>query len=96
MRALEEQVASGQCRYYEPVLDAVPGVQCQMSFAGYRGPGQCRHTYISQMLTAGMPVEWISKQTGTSPEMIRRRYGKWIDDDAADMVGLAEKKLGLR
>lgn len=62
----------------------------------YRGPGQCRHTYISQMLTAGMPIEWISKQTGTSPEMIRRRYGKWIDDDAGDMVALAETRLGLR
>ncbi len=62
----------------------------------YRGPGQCRHTYISQMLTAGMDIEWISKQAGTSTEMIRRRYGKWIDDDAADMVALAEKRLGLR
>lgn len=62
----------------------------------YRPPGQCRHTYISQMLTAGLPVEWISKQTGTSPEMIRRRYGKWIDDDAQDMIALAEKRLGLR
>jgi len=61
----------------------------------YRGPGQCRHTYISQMLTAGMDLQWISKQTGTGVEMIRRRYGKWIEDDAPDMIGLAEKRLGL-
>ncbi|MBD3610480.1 MAG: DUF3596 domain-containing protein [Gammaproteobacteria bacterium] len=61
----------------------------------YRGPGQCRHTYISQMLTANMPIEWISKQTGTSVEMIRRRYGKWIDEDAKDMVATAESRLGL-
>lgn len=44
---------------------------------------------ISQMLTIDMPVEWISKQTDTSPDMIRRRYGKWIDD-AADTIKQAE------
>lgn len=62
----------------------------------YRGPGQCRHTYISQMLTAGMPLEWISKQVGTSPEMIRKRYGRWIEEDAGEMTALAERQLGLR
>lgn len=60
-----------------------------------RGTNQCRHTYISQMLTAGMPAEWIAKQAGTSVAMIRKHYGKWIIDDAADMVGLAEGRLGL-
>jgi len=61
----------------------------------YRGPGQCRHTFISQMLTAGLDVNWIAKITGTSVEMIRKRYGKWIDDDAPDMVSIAENRLGL-
>jgi len=61
----------------------------------YRGPGQCRHTYISQMLTARMDLQWISKQTGTSVEMIRRKYGKWIEEDAPDMITLAEKRLGI-
>lgn len=37
VRALKEQVASGQCRYYEPVLDAVPGVQCQVDPGELRG-----------------------------------------------------------
>ncbi len=60
-----------------------------------RGTNQCRHTYISQMLTAGMPAEWIAKQAGTSVAMIRKHYGKWIVDDAADMVTLAESRLGL-
>ncbi|HDT4446133.1 TPA: IS21-like element ISCfr8 family transposase, partial [Enterobacter roggenkampii] len=27
--ALKEEVATGQHRYYEPVVDEVPGVQCQ-------------------------------------------------------------------
>lgn len=68
---------------------------CNRAGVRYRGPGQCRHTYISHMLTIDMPIEWISKQTGTSPEMIRRRYGKWIDDDAADQVAIAERRLSL-
>jgi transposase len=37
VRALKEQVASGQCRYYEPVVDAVPGVQCQVDPGELRG-----------------------------------------------------------
>jgi integrase len=62
----------------------------------YRPPKQCRHTFISQMLTAGVPIDWIVHQVGhTSPEMIRRRYGKWINEDRQDMVRLAEKLLGL-
>ncbi len=28
MQVLKQQVAVGQWRYYEPVIDAVPGVQC--------------------------------------------------------------------
>lgn len=61
----------------------------------YRGPGQCRHTFISQMLTAGLDVNWIAKVTGTSVEMIHKRYGKWIEDDAPDMVSIAEDRLKL-
>jgi len=68
---------------------------CNLAGVRYRGTNQCRHTYISQMLTANMPHEWISKQTGTSVEMIRRRYGKWIQQDSDDMVSLAESRLKL-
>jgi transposase len=37
VRALKEQVASGQFRYYEPVLDALPGLQCQVDPGELRG-----------------------------------------------------------
>lgn len=37
VRMLKEQVASGQFRYYEPVLEAVPGVQCQVDPGELRG-----------------------------------------------------------
>lgn len=33
--ALKEEVASGQHRYYEPVVNEIPGVQCQVD------PGNC-------------------------------------------------------
>jgi integrase len=62
----------------------------------YRGPANCRHTFISQMLTAGLPIEWIIQQVGhTTPEMIRRVYGKWLNEDAADWRAVAEARLGL-
>lgn len=41
VRTLKEQVASGQCRYYEPVVDAVPGIQCQVD------PGELRGVLIA-------------------------------------------------
>lgn len=69
---------------------------CDLAGVRYRGPGQCRHTFASQMLTAGMPMEWIAKSMGhSSTEMIRRKYGKWIDEDADDWVNIAEKRLNL-
>lgn len=61
-----------------------------------RGPGNCRHTFISQCLTADLPVKWIADQVGhTTPAMIYRRYGKWITSDAKDLRAMAEKRLGF-
>ena len=40
VRALKQAVASGQWRYYEPVLDMVPGIQCQVD------PGELRGVWI--------------------------------------------------
>lgn len=39
----------------------------------YRGPGQCRHTYASQLLTTGIAsIDWIAEQMGhTNGNMIR-------------------------
>ena len=37
VRTIKEQVATGQHRYYEPVTDAVPGVQCQVDPGELRG-----------------------------------------------------------
>lgn len=61
----------------------------------YRGPSQCRHTYISQMLTIGMPITWIITQVGHSSEaMIRKHYGKFItEDQPVSFAELANKQL---
>jgi transposase len=40
VQALKQEVAVGQWRYYEPVLDAVPGVQCQVD------PGELRGVWV--------------------------------------------------
>ncbi|MCU1778354.1 hypothetical protein NTD89_15110 [Pseudomonas sp. 14P_5.3_Bac1] len=47
----------------------------------YRGPGQCRHTYASELLTTGVAsVDWIVEQMGhTSANMIRQHYETWIN-----------------
>ena len=43
--ALKEEVATGQLRYYEPVVDEVPGVQCQVD------PGELRNVMIGGVET---------------------------------------------
>ena len=62
----------------------------------YLGPGQCRHTFASQMLSAEMPLEWIAKQLGhSSTAMLHKHYSIWIKSDAMDMVARANKRLKL-
>lgn len=60
-------------------------------------PNNCRHTYASQMLSTGVvPLDWIADQMGhTSTAMIWKHYGKWINEDGPDMVGLLEHALRL-
>ena len=63
----------------------------------YRGPSQCRHTFISHMLTIGMPINWIISQVGHSSEaMIRKHYGKFIkEDQPINFAALANQHLGF-
>jgi len=51
----------------------------------YRAPGQCRHTYASQLLTTGVAsIDWIAEQMGhTNGNMIRQHYGTWINEEGA-------------
>ncbi|MEL7968535.1 hypothetical protein AAG587_19375 [Vreelandella neptunia] len=63
----------------------------------YRGPNQCQHTFISQLLSLGVvPLHWISNHVGHATiTMIQRRYGKWIRSDGPDIPALIEKQLDL-
>ncbi len=45
-----------------------------------------RHYYISRALLAGVSVQVIEKNCGTSMEMISKHYGKFIDTDRVDML----------
>jgi integrase len=51
----------------------------------HRGPNQLRHTFISQMLTQYIPPEWIAPMCGTSVEMIKKHYGKFIREDRPNL-----------
>lgn len=63
----------------------------------YRGPNNCRHTFISQMLTSGtVPLQWIAAHVGhTTTHMIQRIYGKWIRQDGPDVHNLLEQHFKL-
>ncbi|MFM4991631.1 tyrosine-type recombinase/integrase [Aeromonas veronii] len=64
---------------------------CQAAGVRYRGPSQFRHTYASQLLSAGISIEWIARQMGhTGTEMVVRHYGKWLMEDAPDYRGRAD------
>jgi integrase len=70
---------------------------CEHSGVKFRPPSQCRHTFISQMLTLGtVPMHWIAAHVGHSTiEMIQRKYGKWIQQDGENVLGIIEKQLDL-
>lgn len=62
----------------------------------YRGQNHARHTYISQLLTAGVPKEWIAGQAGhTSTKMIDEHYGKWISEETPKMAEFVSGLLGF-
>lgn len=62
----------------------------------YRGHKHCRHTFASQLLTAGMPEKWVANQMGhASTDTLRKHYAKWIESDALPMAGIASQLLGF-
>lgn len=62
----------------------------------HRGPNQARHTYASQLLTAGMSREWIARQMGhSSTRTLETRYAHWISEDAPAMRDTANRLLNF-
>lgn len=64
----------------------------------YRGPGQCRHTYASQLLSTGLiPPEWIAAQLGhVNTDLIYKVYGKYLPKDAKSIIDRANRALGFK
>lgn len=64
----------------------------------YRNPYQTRHTYASNLLSAGENPMWVAQQMGHADwGMIRRRYGRWIpevDKTAGSLVTKQWSQLG--
>lgn len=71
-------------------------VHCRNAGVTYRGPNNARHTFASQLLTKGVPKEWIAGQMGhTTTKMIDDHYGEWISEDAPHMGEMVSKLLGF-
>lgn len=64
----------------------------------YRKFYSLRHTYVSLMLAAGKPIQWIAAQLGhTSIEQINRTYGRWLNmptNERLDLDALAARIRG--
>ncbi len=60
----------------------------------HRGVNQARHTFASQLITAGINERWIAKQMGhTSIAMLEKHYGKWMTEEIPDMAKRVSKIL---
>ncbi|MCL1124479.1 site-specific integrase [Shewanella surugensis] len=69
---------------------------CKKAGVRYRGPNQARHTFASQLLTRGVPKEWIANQMGhTSTKMIDDHYGTWMTDEAPAMGSMVSQMFGF-
>jgi integrase len=58
----------------------------------HRGVNQARHTYASQLITAGVAERWIAKQMGhTSIAMLEKHYARWMDSEMPNMASDVSK-----
>lgn len=61
---------SGKKRYVGVVTNLAEKGQIKR----YRHPYQCRHTFITQCLEAGVPIPQVAKWVGNSPTIIMQHY----------------------
>ena len=58
----------------------------------WRGINQTRHTYASHLISAGLPLAWVSRQMGhNSIKMIEKHYSKWLPTNNEALLQLAAK-----
>ncbi len=67
---------------------------CKAAGVRYRGIGQARHTYGSQLITAGINLNWIAKQMGhKSIKMLEKHYGRWMESEVPNMAARVSEEL---
>ncbi|WP_052140945.1 site-specific integrase [Pseudoalteromonas piratica] len=83
-------------RFGDKFRDGFFNTHIKKSGVRYRGPSQARHTFASQLLTAGINERWICVQMGhTSIKMLEKHYGKWMESEVPDMAQRVTKILGF-
>ena len=79
--------------YYEADLRKV------FAAAGIEGHShQFRHTFITEQLAAGTPIERVAEMAGNSPDEIRKTYKHWIPkmhEQLKQEAAMAWVKMGL-
>jgi integrase len=76
----------GASHQHRPFRDACTKAKLPREFIFY----SLRHFMISRALLAGVNVDALAKNVGTSATMISRHYGKWIKSDVRDMLDRVE------
>ncbi len=77
--------------HHRPMAAAVDDAELDPDTVFY----SLRHTYASQALMAGMNVQLLAENLGTSVTMIERHYGKFTKLARRQMIEAAAPKLGL-
>jgi integrase len=52
-----------------------------------------RHTFASELISAGFPVEFVARQLGNTPAVCRTHYLRWLTDDYAEPPRLEPGEL---
>lgn len=67
------------------------------SGVSHRGANNCRHTYASRLLSSFVPLEMLAQQMGhVSNTMIRKFYGRWIEEETPDTAKIITELLNRK
>lgn len=80
---------------YPPTTKNIDLAVLTLANISYRAPYQLRHTFASQLLTAGCDATWLAAQMGHKNwDMISKIYGRWISKDNPEYAQKMADKLG--
>lgn len=82
----------GKGHHFRPMKDAVARAKLLKGTVIY----SLRHTYASQSILAGINLQLLAENMGTSILMLERHYGKFIAASRRELVEQSAFKLGLK